>query len=64
MMNTTGNRENPALKQRISAEIANQVEEFLRRGGNIEVVDNSSVVGAAQPKGSVWDDSSTNSLLG
>jgi len=62
-MSTKDNNENPALKQRISAEIANQVEEFLRRGGNIEVVDNHNVVGA-MPKGSIWDDSSTNNLLG
>lgn len=62
-MSTTNSNENPALKQRISAEIADQVEEFLRRGGNIEVVDNHSVVGAI-PKGSIWDDSSTSNLLG
>ncbi|MCX2979704.1 hypothetical protein EYC98_02375 [Halieaceae bacterium IMCC14734] len=63
-MSNTDNKENPALKQRISAEIASQVEEFLRSGGNIEVVDNHSVTVAAMPKGSVWDDSSTSNLLG
>ena len=61
-MNKKDSTDNPALKQRISAEIANQVEEFLRRGGNIEVVNNQPVSGAV-PKGSIWDDS-TPSLLG
>jgi len=43
-------------KERIRLQINAQVEEFLRRGGAIEVVTRSARPATAENAGSKWDD--------
>ncbi len=47
------NRLDVEEKQRVRAEIASQVEEFLRRGGRIDVVEQNNK-GGQNAIGNVW----------
>lgn len=68
MENGTSNRlrSSPAhsspAHDRLRAEIENQVEQFLRQGGQIEVVQNQ--LQAARPIGPVWWDTRGSGMSG
>lgn len=52
--NASNNSHTTPARDRLRAEIEQQVEQFLRQGGQIEVVQNSLQV--ARPIGPVWWD--------
>ncbi len=52
-MHTVGNTSSSNEKSRIRDQIQLQVEEFLRQGGEIEILDSAAQRGSLQ-KASVW----------